>query len=281
MSVAVADRFMTEGQVFAANRATGRIALRVALLAGKTRRGRVYEDGSLRVRFPNTSEAALEAIIVNTAGGMTGGDCFSVDVSLADGAAMMIGTAAAEKIYRSSGADTEITAQFEIGAGASLAWLPQETILFDQARLKRRIDIDLAANASLLLCEAVVFGRSAMGETVEQGALTDRWRLRCGGKLIFAETARLDGAVARQLAQPASANGACALATLLIAPGDEAICASIRQREAAFAGEVGVSAWNGIAVARFCARDGAALRHDIIAALTALKRSEVPRLWLS
>jgi urease accessory protein len=281
LDVVLAELPTTAGAVFAANRATGRIAFHAALLDGKTRRRRVYEDGSLRLRVPNTTNGTLEAVIVNTAGGMAGGDRFSVEIVAGEGAHVVAGTAAAEKVYRAIGADTEVTTQLSVGAGAKLAWLPQEMILFDRARLNRRVDIDLAADASLLLCEAVVFGRAAMGETVQQGALIDHWRLRRDGKLVFAENARLDGAVAETLSQPASAKGAAALATILVAPGDESTCAAVRYCEPQFAGEVGVSAWNGIAVARFCARDGAALRRDVIAVLAALKRAELPRLWLS
>jgi urease accessory protein len=248
--------------------------------AGITRRGRVHEDGSLRVRFPNVEAgAALEAVLVNTAGGMTGGDRFAIEVALDDGANAVVGTAAAEKIYRSTGLDTEVAVTLTASAGATLAWLPQETILFDRARLARRIDVGLADDASLLLCEAVVFGRAAMGETVTQGRLVDRWRLCRGGRLVFAETMRLDGAIAAKLAAPAVAAGAHALATLLVAPGNDAIIETVRSLD--FAGEVGVSAWNGLAVVRCCARDGAALRHDIIRILTALGRCELPRLWLS
>ena len=103
------------------------------------------------------------------------------------------------------------------------AWLPQETILFDRARISRRIDIDLAEDASLLLCEIVVFGRSAMGETMRRGEFVDRWRLRRGGKLVFAETVRLDGDIGEKLARPAVANGGVAIGTALIVPGDEAL----------------------------------------------------------
>ncbi|HTQ82024.1 MAG TPA: urease accessory protein UreD, partial [Pseudolabrys sp.] len=157
-------------------------------------------------------------------------------------------------------------------------WLPQETILFDRARLSRRIDIDLAASASLVVAEALVFGRAAMGETVEQGLLADRWRLRRGGRLVFAESVRLDGAIAERLACPAVAAGGIAIATVLVAPGGEATLAAVRALEAQFAGEVGISAWNGIAVARLCAKDGAALRHDLVALLAALEQP-LPRLW--
>ena len=263
--------------IFAANRATGHIALAVATEAGRTRRSRVREAGSLRVRFPNAAPDALEAVIVNTGGGMTGGDRFAVDISLGEGASLIAGTAAAEKIYRSNGPDAEMDVTLDVGEGARLSWLPQETILFDNARLSRRIDIDLADTASLILAEAVVFGRAAMGEAMNQGFFADRWRLRRSGKLVFADGTRLDGAIAEQLGKPATAAGGIAIATVLIAPAGEAQLAAVRSLD--FAGEAGISAWNGIALARLCAKDGAALRHDLISILAALGTS-VPRLWL-
>lgn len=271
-----ADR--TKAKIFAANRATGHIALVVAPRGRRTQRTRVHEDGSLRVRFPHAEADALEAVIVNTGGGMTGGDRFAVDIALDEGAGLIAGTAAAEKIYRSTGPDAAMDVRLTLADGARLAWLPQETILFDRARLSRRIEVDLAETASLVLAEAVVFGRAAMGEAMQQGFFADRWRVRRAGKLVFADSARLDGAVAEKLAAPASAAGGIAIATVLISPGDEATLAAVRALEAA--GEVGISCWNGIAVARLCATDGAALRHDLIALLEALK-APLPRLWLN
>ena len=267
-------------ETFAANRARGRIALGVAARAGRTHRTSVHEDGSLRVRFPNAEADALEAVIVNTGGGMTGGDCFSIDISLDEGASLIAGTAAAEKIYRSTGVDAEMDIRLSVGSDARLCWLPQETILFDRARLKRRIEIDVADGASLLMAEAVVFGRVAMGEAMTQGTFADRWRLRRGGQLVFADNARLDGGIAAKLAAPACAAGGIAIATVLVAPSDEETIAAVRALAEQFAGEVGVSAWNGLAVARLCAKDGAALRHDLLLMLAALK-TPLPRLWLN
>ena len=160
--------------------------------------------------------------------------------------------------------------RLDIGAGAQLAWLPQETILFDGARLSRRIDVELAEDASLLLAEAVVFGRAAMGEAMIEGLFADRWRVRRAGRLVFADSARLDGDVAARLAAPASAAGGIAIASVLIAPGEDRQLAAVRALSEQFTGEVGISAWNGIALARLCAKDGAALRHDLIALLAAL-----------
>jgi len=275
-SVAAVARAADE--IFAANRATGHVALHVAQSAGRTRRSRVHEDGSLRVRFPNVTDDALEAVIVNTGGGMTGGDRFAVDVRLGAGARLIAGTAAAEKIYRSTGADAEMRVRLELGENAGLAWLPQETILFDRARLTRRIEVDLADCASLVLAEAVIFGRSAMGETMRGGRFTDHWRVRRAGKLVFADSTRIEGAVAEKLAAPAAAAGGIAVATVLLAPSADDTLAALRALE--FTGEAGISQWNGIALTRLVARDGAALRHDLIAVLGALGQ-RVPRLWLN
>ncbi len=271
-----------DDEVFAANRAVGRVALAVAAAAGESRRARVHEAGSLRVRFPNAAtRATLDAVIVNTAGGMTGGDRFDIEMSVGAGARLTVTTAAAEKIYRSLGPDTQVGLKADVGPGGALAWLPQETILFDQVRLRRAIDIDLGRDASLVLAEAIVFGRLAMGEAVLQGHLFDRWRVRVGGALIFAETLRLDGAIAQRLAQRAIAAESVAVASVLKVPGDDASVAAVRAMEKDFAGEVGVSAWNGLAVARLVAPDGAALRRDLIAVLTALRAGPLPRLWMN
>ena len=269
-------------EIFAGNRAVGRVAFSVAAGPGGSRRGRVHESGALRVRFPNrNSHAALDAVIVNTAGGMTGGDRFDVDIEVGTGARLTVTTAAAEKIYRSLGPDTDIGVKLDIGPGGALAWLPQETIVFDQARLRRSIDIALARDANLLLAEAAVFGRSAMGEAVVQGHFFDRWRLRIDGALVFAETLCLDGAIAQRLAQRAIAGGGVAVASVIKYPGNDSDAASVRGVQDRFAGEVGVSAWNGFVVARLVATDGAALRRDLVAVLTALDAAPLPRLWLN
>ncbi len=266
-------------EVFAANRAVGRIALTVAAGAGGSRPARVHESGSLRVRFPHRDGAALDAVIVNTGGGMTGGDRFALAVNVGAGADVSVTTAAAEKIYRSLGPDTVLDLNLTVASGGRLTWLPQETILFDRARLRRKIDVDLAPDASLLLAEASIFGRSAMGETVRSGSFSDRWRVRVGGSLVFADAIRLDGAIARSLAAPAAAVGGAAVASVLKMPGTEECVAAVRALQQDFFGEVGASAWNGLLALRCIATDGAMLRHDLAKVLAALGSGALPRLW--
>ena len=267
--------------IFAANRARGAVTFDVHQVDGVTRRRHLHESGSLRVRFPSPEAEGLSAVFVNTAGGVAGGDRFDIDIATGEGARLAVTTAAAEKIYRAEGPAARINIALKAEAGSHLAWLPQETILFDRARVLRRFDIDLSESASLLLCEIVVFGRAAMGERMLEGEFVDRWRLRRGGRLVFAENIRLDGDIGEKLASPAVAKGGVAIGTALIVPGDEALVERIRELSDSFRGEVGISAWNGFAMARFCAQDAARLRADMMAVLGRASGSALPRLWLN
>jgi urease accessory protein len=267
--------------IFAANRAQGAVTFDVHRVEGVTRRRNLHESGSLRVRFPSPEAEGLSAVFVNTAGGIAGGDRFDIDIATGEGSRLTVTTAAAEKIYRAQGAPSQINIALKAAAGSHLAWLPQETILFDRVRVSRRIDIDLAETASLLLCEIVIFGRAAMGERMLSGEFVDRWRLKRGGRLVFAETIRLDGDIGEKLTRPAIAKGGVAIGTALIAPGDEALVERIRELSESFGGEVGISAWNGFAMARFCAQDAARLRADMMAVLGRASGSALPRLWLN
>jgi urease accessory protein len=275
------DTTSATSAIFAANRAQGVVAFDVHQVEGVTRRRHLHESGSLRVRFPSPEAEGLSAVFVNTAGGIAGGDRFDIDIAAGDASRLTLTTAAAEKVYRAPGPAAQVNIALKAAAGAHLSWLPQETILFDRARVSRRIDIDVAEGASLLLCEIVVFGRAAMGERMLHGEFVDRWRMRRGGRLVFAETVRLDGDIGAKLSRPAIAKGGVAIGTALIVPGDEALVERIRELSDQFGGEVGISCWNGFAMARFCAQDAARLRADMIAVLGRASGSALPRLWLN
>src|SRR5579872_2470892 len=138
------DTFSAASAVFAANRARGAVAFDVQLSEGLSRRGSLHESGSLRVRFPSPEGQGLSAVLVNTAGGVAGGDRFDIDIAAGEGTRLTLTTAAAEKIYRAQAKAAELNISLRAADGAHLAWLPQETILFDRARVMRRIDLDLA-----------------------------------------------------------------------------------------------------------------------------------------
>lgn len=269
----------------ARQRSVGRVAL-VADGPGPARLRDLAEAGPLRLRFPRRDGAAeTEAVLVNTAGGVACGDRFSVAIDLAAGARLCFTSTAAEKLYRSDGPVSLIENRVRLGAGARLAWLPQETILFDRTRVRRRFEADLAADASLLIFEAVAFGRTARGETLSDALFEDSWRLRRAGRLIYADTLRLDGAVGARLARPAIGGGAAACATLLdLSPGAEARLEEARHLldgAAALGVEAGASAWNGHLVVRMLAPAIGPLRSLATRFLDAYRSAPLPRVWQS
>jgi urease accessory protein len=232
--------------------------------------------------MPRVTGSTLEAVLINTGGGIACGDRFDVEVDAGPGAQLILTTTAAEKAYRSDGATAEMFVRLTLAAGADIAWIPQETIVFDRARLARRFVAEVADNARVLLFDAFVFGRTARGEQVEEGFFEDRWRVRRNGRLVFAETLRLDGPVATLLKRQAVAGGARALATLLyVAPDAEARLDEVRSLLESSAGMAGASAWNGLLAVRFLARDGAELRRDAARFLEGFRGCALPRVWQS
>ena len=260
----------------------GSSTLRAAFVrhGARTALDRVYEAGALRLRQPRG--AACEAILVNTGGGIVGGDRLAIDLSVGDGANVLVTTAAAEKIYGSDTATSTIDARLRIASGAHLDWLPQETILFDRARLDRRFAIDMADDAHLVAAEILVFGRLAKGETAIHGFLRDSWRVRRGGRLVFADASRLEGAIGATLDRPAVAGGARAAGLLLVvAPDAQSRLDPLRAALEPFLTtvEAGASAQDGLLVARLLSRSPEHLRDAMIEALAAIRDQPAPRSW--
>ena len=264
-------------------RAAGGVALRFGRVGAQTLRLDLSESGGYRARFPTTFDETCEAVLINTGGGMAGGDAMSVTVDLGPGSDAVVTSQAAEKIYRSQGADTRIDTSLSVAAGAALAWLPQESILFSGARLNRRLAVDLAADARLVACESVFFGRSAMGESMQRGALRDRWRIRREGRLVVAEDVRLEGAIAETLGRSAIGAGARAAATILVAGGDladrlEQVRALAEEAQAGTV-ELGAGLVGDLLIVRLLSPDAQALRRVLVTLLRHLTGRALPRTW--
>jgi urease accessory protein len=247
------------------------------------------QEAPLRALFPAVEPgAAPEFVIVNTGGGVVGGDGYRLDIGLEEDAALTVTTPAAEKIYRSSGADAEIAAELSCGAGARLEWLPQETILFDGARLRRRLDICLDPASHFLGVETILFGRSASGEALTHGALRDAWTLRVDGKPRWADAIGLRGDIAALRAKPFGVGDAAGYATIVVAgPAAASLLPLAREIAASSGSEGGATLVNGVLLLRLVDRDAARLRASVIEALATLRphatggRGGVPRLWLN
>ncbi len=268
------------GEPVARQRSVGRVAVRVERLGGASRIMRVAEAGPLRLRLPTIRDGPPEGVIVNSAGGLACGDDMAVEAEIGEGAALVLTSAAAEKAYRSTGPVTRVLTRLAVAEGGSVEWLPQETILYDRARLDRRLEADLHPAASALLLEATVFGREAHGESVREGSFRDAWRVRRGGRLVFADSVRLDGAIADRLARPAVAGGNRAMATLVhVAPDAGERLEAAREMLAGGTAECGASAYAGLLEVRWLAPSIGALHRDVARFMTAYRGRPMPRVW--
>jgi urease accessory protein len=273
--------FAVEPSGGAANRQRARAEARAsfARVGTRTEPQRLFETGGLRWRFPRSSNPC-EAAIVNTGGGVAGGDSYSVSLTLSEGAEVEASTPSAERIYRSDGPAACIATRLALKPGARLFWLPQETLMFEGARLERRLEVETSAEAAFIVAETLVFGRLAMGETRIDASLRDSWRVRRDGRLVFADETRLEHAGAT-LERKAVGAGARALSTIVASAPD--IEARLPHLRAALVGsgseiESGASAFDGLIVVRLLAASSDRLRAALGASIIALGGRK-PRLW--
>ena len=223
-------------------------------VGARTEPARLFETGGLRWRFPRSS-SPCEAAIVNTGGGVAGGDSYSVSLTLSEGAEVEATTPSAERIYRSDGPAAAITTRLVLAPRARLFWLPQETLMFDGARLERRLEVEASSEAEFIVAETLVFGRLAMGETRIDASVRNSWRVRRDGQLVFADETRIDHAGAT-LERKAVGAGARALSTIVAsAPNIEARLPDLRAALKAAGSDIesGASAFDGLIVARLLA----------------------------
>ncbi|MBG1232918.1 urease accessory protein UreD [Aestuariivirga litoralis] len=230
------------------------------------------EAGSTKLRLP---KGAQQAILINTSGGLAGGDKQQVEIDVEEGASLALTSQAAERVYRSLGPAAQVTNRLKVAAGASLSWLPQETILYEGSSLSRRINVELEDGASFIGLESIIFGRAAMGEILNVCHLQDSWDVKRAGKLMHAERLKLGPHLPRGAASLGSAQ---AMATLIcIAPDVEQRAKSLHPL---LAEKDGFSCWNGKGVARLVDEDGYSLKKRLARAVAALSGGKpVPHIW--
>lgn len=266
-------------------RAVGELRLSVKRRDAATVLDGLRQSGCLKARFPRPERGAwMNAVTLNTSGGVAGGDRLSSTISAGEGTQVTIAAQAAERFYRAlpGAAPAQLRTRIAVGAGASFEWLPQETIFFDRCAMDRRLEIDLAPDAWFLGVESLVFGRAAMGETVEHARIADTIRIRRDGRLLLHDAIRIDGEVAATLRRPAIAGAARAVATLLhVAPDAETALDRLRGAFEGLPATCAASAWDGMLIARIIASSSAELRAAVTNGLQILRNSRpMPRVWL-
>jgi len=255
-------------------------AIDLVIVSGKLKR--FYQSGSAKIFIPKTYAKTTEAVLVNTAGGLTGGDIFDAKLRADGDTHLTVSTQTAERVYCALGPQAaKITIDMELGGKASLHWLPQETILFDGAGFSRHLKVEMDDAASFLASEMMVFGRAAMHETVRQGNISDQWRISRDGRLIHAEALRLDGHIDEKLLQPASADGGVCVATTLYVSRDaeakaDAVRSFFKNHDDV---RTAVSAWDGKLVIRSVCGNTARLKKLMAQFIEQFRSIANPRVW--
>jgi urease accessory protein len=280
-------------------RAVGELRVAVKRSGPETVLDELRQAGCLKARFPRRVVPGwMDIVMLNTGGGVAGGDRLDLSIGVGAGAQATIAAQAAERFYRARAADapSQVRTHLRVEAGSALEWLPQETILFDQSAVDRRLEVDLAADARLLGVETIVFGRTAMGERIGQGWLRDLIRVRRDGDLLLHDAIRIDGDIDATLQRTAVAAGAKVVATIVYVAPDTAEKLAVvrstalspppsaslpRSPPAHEPTEAAATVRNGILIARILGPSSASVRRTVIAALAVLRENRpLPRVWL-
>ena len=256
--------------------------LNISVVQGSGNQSRLKDlrqQGSYRAIFPRPTQGTLEAVIINTAGGITGGDEFATQITANDHAKMSVTTQAAERIYKTPDLTlSSMHARLCAKPNAQLYWLPQETILFEGSRLCRRLEAEVAEDSKFLMVEPLIFGREASGETLKSCHLDDSVCITTGNKPIYIDRVKLNGDITAILKRPAVANGGRAMASIvLVDPRAKETLADINALLPTSAGASLLA--DNILVARLLCADSFALRNALLPILKHLTHNAIPKNW--
>jgi len=261
-------------------------AAKVSFAGPNSRLTDLYQANPCRVLLPRRPGGRVEAVLLNTAGGITDGDQLNYAVGATDGAVVTATTQASEKVYRSRCGDSQAGCQLNVSGGAFLEWLPQETILFDGAALARKTDIVIDGDSELIALDWLVLGRLASGEHLTNATVHDRWRVRREGELIWADDFRLRGNIEDLRQRPSLLDGAKAMATLIyVAANASDHLEPVRDLLQQTSSRAGVSTRPGLLICRFLGHEPMALRRDMEKFLLAFRATlrngtcPLPRVW--
>jgi urease accessory protein len=169
-------------------------------------------------------------------------------------------------------------AKLRVKERGQLYWLPQETILFDRCRLQRRLDVDVHDTSKFLMLEPLVFGRQASDEELRSCFIKDTVNITSGEKPLYLDCVKIDGDISAILQRAAIANGARALASIvLVDPAAKQMLGAVRELLPPTGGASFLA--DTVLVIRLLAEDSFALRQVLLPILNHLTDDAVPKNW--
>ncbi|AKU92440.1 Urease accessory protein UreD [Vulgatibacter incomptus] len=226
------------------------------------------------------------AVVLHPPGGIAGGDDLRLRLELGPGSHALVTTPGAGRWYRTTGLEASQRVSI-VADGATIEWLPQETIVYDAARARMETEVELRGGGRFLGWEILCLGRTASGERFERGAIRQRTIIRRDGKLVWSERGALTGGDPL-LASALGMRGRSVLATLILAgdaPGPDAIaaCRAIAPEEDG--ADTGLSCFEGLVLARYLGRSSERAKRWLRALWRILRpaglgrEAEIPRIW--
>jgi len=260
-------------------RANGRVEIAFVSKKNAFSLAHLYQSGCLKALMPKNYSHVPEVVLINTAGGITGGDRLCICVELREKVQATVTTQTAERIYKASHDLGKIEVQLDLKQASSLDWVPQETILFDKSAVKREITVNMQKASKLFMVESIILGRSAMGETLTNNLFVDHWRILQENKLVYTESLKLSNA--SELSGLATLGENKALATLLyVAPNAEEKVQHMRALLEQCDLVSAASAWDGKLVTRLITDSPQRLRAALIFIISEFRKKQLPRVWL-
>jgi urease accessory protein len=229
--------------------------------------------------MPRTHRDVAEAVLINTAGGMTGGDKYRNDLTI-KGSQLTVTSQTAERIYKSNRKPAEVSTLLNVSERSVMHWLPQETIFFNNARLARNIELHMSSDSECLISESIVLGRHAMGENLSDCSISDNWRIYREDELVHSEALRIKGDVPRVLHSTAGLGGARIVTTILyLGPKTEQLAERLGHTLNHYSSNLGISCWSGKLIVRLAAQEVSTGKKDTVALLCKLRQRDIPRVW--
>ncbi len=250
------------------------------ILMGKKGLDELHQSGCIRLLLPRSDHGVPEAVVVNTAGGLTGGDDIDVQAGCTEGAILCLSSQSAERIYRSSEGVARVRGRLKVADGAFLEWIPRETILFDKCGLDRHVDVELAETARFLFLDVMVLGRHAMGENLSRVQVNDQRRVWRNGRLVFADGFRLHSGMLEMARSRAGIGDSRAVGSFFYTGADADLRAgSVRAGMEGLNVDLAVSCWNNMIFARFLSADPQAVLAGSVRMLENFRGRPVPHVW--
>lgn len=197
---------------------SGHLSLRAAVRAhGRT----VLAAQSFRAPFHlskpywEADARTLVVQVVNPTAGILSGDRLESDIAVERGAALLVTTPSASRVFRMRDGSAASAQRFTVADGAWLEVLPEPLVPHRGSTFRQQTEVAVAPGGSLFYVDQLMPGRVAHGEAWSWDRLTLAIDVRLDGELVLRERFDQSGTALRDLAALAGSGPAACFANVV------------------------------------------------------------------